>query len=147
MRVIDVDAHFHEPVDWLQVSRPALAEQLPPPPRFMETLSLAHSGIMATLPEDFPLPEDPLDLMTNEFRVHGEKTAVLQPDHYDPAASDPFYRGPARLEHCDAVGVDVQWLSPTFGFGATLQAMMGGKMHLLRDLDEAWNTWASEQVE
>ena len=36
MRIIDVDAHFHEPVDWLQKTDPALAELLGPPARFID---------------------------------------------------------------------------------------------------------------
>ena len=36
MRIVDVDAHFHEPVDWLQRTDAALAEQLGPPARFID---------------------------------------------------------------------------------------------------------------
>ncbi|HEX4822671.1 MAG TPA: hypothetical protein VFV00_20845, partial [Acidimicrobiales bacterium] len=36
MRIIDVDAHLHEPLDWVQRTDPELAEQLGPPARFLD---------------------------------------------------------------------------------------------------------------
>ncbi len=147
MRVIDVDAHFLEPLDWLVEVRPDLAAELPRPPRFMQMLSMAQQGLAASLPEDFPVPEDPLDLMPGEFRAHCAKTDALQPDHYDPESHDPRYRGDARIALCDEVGIDVQWLSPTFDFGVIVQAMMTGRGDLVPRLREAWNTWATDQVE
>ena len=36
MRIIDVDAHLHEPLDWVERTDPGLAEALGPPARFME---------------------------------------------------------------------------------------------------------------
>jgi hypothetical protein len=36
MRVIDVDAHLHEPLDWIEQTDPALAGKLGPPARFMD---------------------------------------------------------------------------------------------------------------
>jgi predicted TIM-barrel fold metal-dependent hydrolase len=147
MRVIDVDGHFHEPVDWLVESRPDLAAELPPPPRFMETLSVAQRAMSGALPEDFTMPENPLDLMTAEFRAHCEKADALQPDHYDPDSHDPLYRGDGRIALCDEVGIDVQWLSPTFDFGVIVQAMMNGRADLVPSLRGAWNTWAAQQVE
>ena len=146
MRVIDVDGHFHEPVDWLVESRPDLAAELPPPPRFMQTLSTVHSGIAASLPDDFPVPEDPLDLMMAEFRVHCEKTDVLQPSHYDPESHDPLYRGDGRVALCDEVGIDVQWMGATFMSGVIVQAMTTGRGDLVPSLRAAWNSWAADQV-
>lgn len=146
MSLFDVDAHFHEPVDWLSVYRPDLAAELPAPPRFMEALASAQSMLAGALPEGVTPPDDPLDLMMPEFRVHCEKTDVLQPDHYDPSGSDPMYRGDGRIALCDAVGISQQWLSPTFLLGVTLQAMMSGQADLHREILAAWNSWAGEQV-
>ena len=36
MRIIDVDAHLHEPLDWVAKTDPGLAEELGPPARFMD---------------------------------------------------------------------------------------------------------------
>ena len=36
MRIIDVDAHLHEPLDWIERTDPGLAEELGPPARFMD---------------------------------------------------------------------------------------------------------------
>jgi len=35
MPVIDVDSHFMEPMDWLEVTAPRLAEQIAPPVTFL----------------------------------------------------------------------------------------------------------------
>ena len=54
MRIIDVDAHFHEPIDWLQRTAPDIADQLGPPARFMEIAGPLFGGIPSTfsaLPE------------------------------------------------------------------------------------------------
>jgi len=36
MRIIDVDAHLHEPLDWVERTDPGLAAQLGPPARFLD---------------------------------------------------------------------------------------------------------------
>ena len=36
MRIIDVDAHLHEPLDWVERTDPELAAQLGPPARFLD---------------------------------------------------------------------------------------------------------------
>ena len=39
MRIIDVDSHLHEPLDWVERTDPGLAEALGPPARFMDIAS------------------------------------------------------------------------------------------------------------
>ena len=36
MRIIDVDAHLHEPLDWVEHTDPKLGDELGPPARFMD---------------------------------------------------------------------------------------------------------------
>jgi hypothetical protein len=36
MRIVDVDAHLHEPLDWVEHTSPSLAEALGPPARFFD---------------------------------------------------------------------------------------------------------------
>jgi predicted TIM-barrel fold metal-dependent hydrolase len=146
MPVIDVDSHLHEPLDWLAEVRPDLAAELGPPGRFMEGLRAMNSMIIETLPEA-DRPEDPLDLMTKEFRAHCEKTDALQPEHLDPGSADPFYTAEGRLALLDEIGVDVAFINPTFSSGH-LAAMMGrGSKDLVPRLKAAWNDFAADQLE
>ena len=39
MRIIDVDSHLHEPLDWVARTDPGLAAELGPPARFMDIAS------------------------------------------------------------------------------------------------------------
>jgi predicted TIM-barrel fold metal-dependent hydrolase len=146
MPVIDIDSHFHEPVDWLSALRPDLAAELPPAGRFMDQLRTIHSMQMAGLAEEHR-PADPLELMARSFRAHCEKTDALQPDRFDITSEDPYYMASARLRLMDEIGVDMQFLSPTFGTGATFAAMMAGRLELIPQLQAAWNDFAGDQVE
>ena len=60
MGVIDVDAHLHEPLDWVEQTDPTLAKALGSPARFMEVAD-AMFGIsnpaLAVLPESRCGPE------------------------------------------------------------------------------------------
>ena len=54
MRVIDVDAHFHEPKDWLKVTDPKLDEEVGP----IQHMKVAMRGfwyanpLLASLPDE-----------------------------------------------------------------------------------------------
>ena len=54
MRIIDVDAHLHEPLDWLSQTDNKLADELGPPARFME---IANSGFGVSNPKLSALPD------------------------------------------------------------------------------------------
>ena len=43
MRIVDVDSHFYEPLDWLDEHFPALAKELPPLSVNDDTFSLARN--------------------------------------------------------------------------------------------------------
>ena len=62
MRIIDVDSHFYEPLDWLEESAPKLAEQLPPPSITDFIFQFVASDLIASIPEEL-MPSEPMDLL------------------------------------------------------------------------------------
>ncbi len=145
MVVIDVDSHFHEPMDWLDVTDPALAAELAPPHRFMDFMRAGNATVLPMVPDE-ARPEDPADLMPKSFRHLMERLDALQPDRYDASSADPFYMADARLAAMDDAGVDVQFLNFTFASGGVLRAMQAGKPQLVPDVQAAYNTFAAGQV-
>jgi predicted TIM-barrel fold metal-dependent hydrolase len=148
MRIIDVDAHLHEPLDWVAVTDPALADELGPPARFMDIASSVF-GVsdpsFSSLPET-QQPKDRFDLVPPGFVHHLELTDLLQPDQQERASTDPFYGPEARLAFCDARGIDVQFLNPTFLVGAFVQAARARRPDLNQRIRQCWNTWSSDLV-
>jgi hypothetical protein len=63
MRVIDADAHFHEPVDWLVHADPALAAELPPPPTFGGAFVRAAGGVAQQMFPADVIPDNPIELV------------------------------------------------------------------------------------
>ena len=66
MRIIDVDAHLHEPLDWVERTDPELADALGPPARFFLDMactfdiSYSTSRIPLTLIGSMPASAQPL---------------------------------------------------------------------------------------
>lgn len=148
MRVIDADAHFHEPVDWLNYADPVLAAELPPPPTFGGAFVKAAGGVaQRTFPPEI-IPDDPVELVSAEFRVHLMKAEAMQPAHYEQASGNPYYDAAARVKFLDNEGVDVQFLNPTMSIvQGFLQVIDSGHPEKLPRLISAYNRWAAEQVE
>jgi predicted TIM-barrel fold metal-dependent hydrolase len=143
MRIIDADAHFHEPLDWLEQADPKLAEELPPPTSLLETFLRSR---IETFPEELR-PENHFELITQEFRAHLMKTVDLQPEHYERFSGNPHYDPAARLTLCDAEGVDVQFMNPTTSIvTGYLQTVGNGHPELLPRLLSAYNRWAADQL-
>ncbi len=148
MRVIDVDAHLHEPLDWVERTNPSLAEALGPPARFMEIAS-AVFGVadrsFDMLPEA-QQPQDRWDLIPPGFVEHLQMTDDRQPpDHSDGA--DPLHGAEGRIAWCDERGIEVQFLNPTFLVGAIVQAARAGRHDLLQTVQQTWNRWAIDAVD
>jgi uncharacterized protein len=146
MPVVDVDSHFHEPMDWLEVTRPDLAEQIAPPVTFFEFMRSGQAAATVRLPEELR-PDDPADLMAPSFKRLMQELSALQPDAYDRSGDDPYYAGRARAAELDAQGVDVQFLNFTYASGATLRAMQAGRMDLFAEIQAAYNTFTADMVE
>jgi predicted TIM-barrel fold metal-dependent hydrolase len=147
MRVIDVDAHLHEPLDWVAQTDPALAAALGPPARFME---VADSVFGISNPAFAALPDTQqasgYDSILPGFVHHLEMTDTRQPERQADADDDPFCGAEARLAFCDARGIDVQFLNPTFLVGPIVQAARARRFDLMPQIRQCWNRWASEQV-
>jgi uncharacterized protein len=147
VKVIDVDAHFHEPMDWLTHADPALAAELPPPPPFRSAFVKAAGGVARQMFSEDLIPEDPLELVGAEFRVHLMKAAAMQPERYERRSGNPYYDAAARAELCDDEGVDVQFLNPTMSIvQGFLQVAEAGCPDLLPRVINAYNGWATEQL-
>ena len=147
MRIIDVDAHLHEPLDWVERTDPALAEALGPPARFIDIADSVfgfRDPPFANLPES-QQPKERWDLVPPGFVTHLEMTDERQPPEHDPSRTDPFYAAEARLRWCDERGIDVQFLNPTFLVGPFVQAGRVGQPALFPRIRQAWNSWATEQ--
>jgi predicted TIM-barrel fold metal-dependent hydrolase len=148
VRIIDVDAHLHEPLDWIERTDPGLAEELGPPARFMDIAGSVFGfddPSFTALPEA-QQPRDRFDLVPPGFVHHLELTDTLQPDDHGRALDDPFFGPAARLAFCDERGIDVQFLNPTFLVGAFVQAAHAKRADLFPRIRECWNTWSSELV-
>lgn len=148
MRIIDVDAHLHEPLDWVERTDPELAEALGGTARFMDIASSVFGFAdpsFSSLPEA-QQPKNRFDLVPPGFVHHLELTDTLQPDDHDASSDDPFYGPEARLAFCDERGIDVQFLNPTFLVGSFVQAARARRFDLNQRIRAAWNTWASDLV-
>src|SRR3954447_15569948 len=149
LRIIDVDAHLHEPLDWVERTDPGLAEVLGPPARFMDIAGSVFGfpdPSFSSLPEA-QRPKDRWDLIPPGFVTHLQMTDERQPDTHDEADSDPRWGADARLRFCDERGIDVQFLNPTFLGGAMVQAFRAGRPDAVRDVRQAWNRWATDAVD
>lgn len=147
MRIIDVDAHLHEPLDWVERTDPELAEQLGPPARFLDIADAIfgfRDRSFASLPEQ-QQPTDRWDLVPPGFVTHLEMTDQRQPDTH-ASDDDPLYGAAGRLQFCDERGIDVQFLNPTFLVGSFVQAARVRRFDLAPRIRRAWNQWAADQV-
>jgi predicted TIM-barrel fold metal-dependent hydrolase len=146
MRIVDVDAHVHEPLDWVERTDPGLAEVLGPPARFFDIASSVF-GVsdpsFASLPEA-QRPKDRFDLVPPGFVTHLEMTDERQPDDHTAPGDDPRYGATARLAWCDERGIDVQFLNPTFLVGAFVQAARVRRNDLAQRIRACWNTWSTD---
>lgn len=147
MRVIDVDAHLHEPLDWVAQTDPGLAEALGPPARFMEVAD-AIFGIsnpaLAALPQ--LQQRSGYDTVLPGFLDHLEMTDERQPGSQADSGDNPYCGPEARLAFCDAQGIDVQFLNPTFLVGPIVQAARARRFDLLPRIRRCWNQWSTDQV-
>ena len=116
MLVIDVDAHVHEPVDWLEQINPKLAETIGPPLRFIDVAD-GIFGISNRSIEKLPARQQPKnrwDTLLPGFARHLELTNERQPTSQENCVNDPFLNAEQRVQQCDEQGIDVQFLNPSF---------------------------------
>ena len=148
MRIIDVDAHFHEPVDWVQHTDAALAAELGPPLRFIDVAD-AVFGINNPAVSQLPLEQQPhaaWDTVLPGFVRHLEMTDARQPTRQAEIAGDPMCDPVARLKVCDAEGIDIQFLNPSFLVNPIVQAARARRADLIPHIRQTWNRWAMDMV-
>lgn len=148
MRIIDVDAHFHEPVDWLEHTDPGLAALIGPPASFIE-IADALFGIGNPAIRELPAEQQPgstWDTVLPGFTRHLEMTDERQPRKQNEMAGDPTCDPAARLAVCDAEGIDIQFLNPSFLVNPIIQAAKARRGDLIPRIRGAWNRWAMELV-
>ena len=147
MRVIDVDAHFHEPKDWLKVTDPKLDEEVGP----IQHMKVAMRGfwyanpLLASLPDEEKPPTNDA-AMPPGFAEHLDLTEERHPDHEDDPEGRQ-YSAKERVKFCDEHGVDVQVLNQTFIGVHYLPAIHNRRFDLIPKIRVAWNNWAIEQVD
>jgi predicted TIM-barrel fold metal-dependent hydrolase len=148
MRIIDVDAHFHEPVDWIQHTDPALAAELGAPLRFIDVAD-AVFGISNPALSQLPAQQQPhaaWDTVLPGFVRHLEMTDTRQPTYQAAIAGDPTCDPVARLKVCDAEGIDIQFLNPSFLVNPIVQAARARRADLIPRIRQTWNRWAMDMV-
>jgi predicted TIM-barrel fold metal-dependent hydrolase len=148
MRIIDVDAHFHEPVDWIQHTDPALAAELGPPLRFIDVADAVfgiNNPALSQLPPE-QQPHAAWDTVLPGFVRHLEMTDTRQPTHQAEIAGDPTCDPVARLRVCDAEGIDIQFLNPSFLVNPIVQAARARRSDLIPRIRQTWNRWAMDMV-
>lgn len=152
MRIIDVDAHFMEPLTWLDdINQPladTLDERLPP----AEPAEFIFGEVLANMPDDlYDRVIGSLggrqgliaQLMTGNRR---ELMAKIESGEL-PFASIMYQKGAYdvadRLEVIDESGIDVQLMNPTTALG-TLQRVRRHAPDLYADVVSAYNDWATQ---
>src|SRR2546430_12700543 len=109
MRGIDVDAHLHEPLDWVEQGDRELAEALGPPARFMDIAGAIFSlsdAAFAALPER-QQPKGAFDTIPPGFIRHLQISDTLQPASQSASAWNTFCDADAPLRFCDEKGIDI----------------------------------------
>jgi predicted TIM-barrel fold metal-dependent hydrolase len=147
MRIIDVDSHFHEPLDWFEKANPALAAKLPRMSAAEQLIDIVVGDLFASVPP--ALRPDPLQLVPEPIRDAYEKflaggdppQASIDAGAFLPAANLP---GP-RLEWMDARGIEKQIILPSNGYHPYRHAMRNDPSLALPAL-ETYNRWAAEQL-
>jgi predicted TIM-barrel fold metal-dependent hydrolase len=146
MRVIDVDSHFIEPVDWLDQVDPALAKEIPPSEEsFVERVV---QGVVGDLIEAIPRKQRPanlIELLAPSGRRSLEQLLAASADQQKEKLTAPpaGYDADARLKFCDAHGIDIQLVNSTMGSTPYALAMKRGRRDLALRALKAFNDWAA----
>jgi predicted TIM-barrel fold metal-dependent hydrolase len=149
MTVIDVDAHYFEPFDWLEKTDPDLAAELPQTDKLTLILTTAFGEVLSALPPQYRpnpfsrLPGAELNedgTLTPESHERATQLIVggveSVPGGYDPQQ---------RVDYLAAQGIDQQWVLPTFAFNPIAVVRREMPQHTARILT-AYNNWSCEQL-
>lgn len=146
MRVIDVDSHFMEPVDWLEQIDPALAKEIPPSDEsFIERVV---QGVVGDLIEAIPRkqrPQNLIELLAPSGRRSLEALLAATAEQQKEMLTTPptGYNADARIKFCDDNGIDIQLVNSTMGSTPYALAMKRGQRDLALRALTAFNSWAA----
>lgn len=147
LTIIDIDAHFYEPFDWLETTDPELAALIPAKDNLTLVLTTAFGEVMSTLPNEVrPNPFShlpgvgPDGVLTAEQHEQFE-TAIVTGIRGIPGAHRPV----DRIAYIDAQGIDEQWILPTFAFNP-ISFVRGAMPELTPRLLGAYNRWSSDYL-
>jgi predicted TIM-barrel fold metal-dependent hydrolase len=146
MRVIDVDSHFMEPVDWLEQIDPALAKLIPPSDEsFIERVV---QGVVGDLLEAIPRkqrPENLIDLLapSGKRSLQALLAATAEQQKEMMVTPPTGYDADARIKFCDDHNIDIQLVNSTMGSTPYVQAMKQGRRDLALRAFQAFNSWAA----
>ena len=133
MRVIDVDSHFMEPVDWLEQVDPTLAKLIPPSDEsFIERVV---QGVVGDLLEAIPRkqrPENLIDLLAPSGKRSLQALLAATAEQQKEMMTVPptGYDAGARIKFCDTHGIDIQLVNSTMGATPYVLAMKQGRRDL-----------------
>ncbi len=113
MRVIDVDSHFYEPLDWLEAISPKLASQLPPASTTEFIFQFVARDLLDAISAE-RMPENEMDLVPG---MAGFLDAIPTVEQLtEMYAKQPAYSdAQARVAWCDKHGIDIQLINPNWG--------------------------------
>ena len=146
MRVIDVDSHFMEPVDWLEQIDPTLAKLIPPSDEsFIERVV---QGVVGDLLEAIPRkqrPENLIDLLAPSGKRSLQALLAATAEQQKEMMITPpaGYDGDARVRFCDDHHIDIQLVNSTMGATPYVLAMKQGRRDLALRAFQAFNSWAA----
>jgi predicted TIM-barrel fold metal-dependent hydrolase len=144
VRIIDVDSHFYEPLDWLGENFPDLARQLPPPSITDFIFKFVASDVLQAIPPEQQL-EDPMDLFPDLRGFLGSLPSpetLMKMYEKDRAVSHPE----ERIELCDDQGIELQFINSNWAHMPYIQAQEMGRPDLALQVLAAYNTWAGERL-
>jgi uncharacterized protein len=142
VRVIDVDAHFIEPRNWLEQVDPGLARKLNdvlPPLSFADAM---FGELVDAVPEE----------KQAELRsiMPVDDLAAPAPDDVPVADEPPYFPGAhggsERVEVNASQGIDLQFVIPTLGIATLFRVRRHAREHLA-SYCRAYNNWAFSRVE
>jgi predicted TIM-barrel fold metal-dependent hydrolase len=147
MRIIDVDSHFHEPLDWFEKANPTLAAKLPRMNAAEQLIDIGVGDLFSSVPP--ALRPDPLALVPDYIRDSYEKFLAggdppqvsIDAGAFLPAAHSPE----PRLAWMDVRGIDKQIILPSNGYHPYRHAMRNAPELALQTL-ETYNRWATDRV-
>ena len=147
MRIIDVDSHFHEPLDWFEKANPKLAAKLPKMTPSEQLIDIVVGDLFSSVPP--AMRPDPLTLIPDFIRKGYENfinggpppQASVDAGAFLPEAHQPE----PRIKWMDARGIDKQILLPSQGYHPYRHAMRNDPSLAIEAL-ETYNRWAADQL-